>query len=88
MKQKRKRKRKSQRENRNEKKAAGNKGGARLVKGTHGGGPGDHACLARAVASLPQRELREAFLNDALKAVPARRDTSPADLAHVWPGMD
>ena len=80
---KRKRERKSRCERRNDKAAAENEGGARLVKGTHGGGPGDRACLARAVASLLKGELKEAFLIDALKAIPSDRDPCPADLAPV-----
>ena len=52
---KRKRKRKQSKskvKRMGDKKANVREGGARLVKGAHGGGPGDRVCLARAVASL------------------------------------
>ena len=54
-----------------------------MVKGTRGGGPGDRACLTRAVASLLKGELKEAFLDDALEAVPAGNGVCPVDLAPV-----
>ena len=82
-KKKRKRRRKSRCERKSEKTAAEKQGGARLVKSTHGGGPGNRNCLARAVVSLLERELKEAFLDDALEVVPAGSDACPADLAPV-----
>ena len=66
---------------------AKNKGGVRLVKGAYGGGLGDRACLTRAVASLLKEDLKEAFLNNSLKTVPAGNNACPADIAPVLANM-
>ena len=66
-----------------DKRAGDQSGESILVRTTHGDEPNDRACLVRAIAALLEGASKEAFLADALKAIPSDRAPSPADLVSV-----
>ena len=63
-------------------------GEARLIRTTHGDEPNDRACLVRAIAALLEGASKEAFLVDALEAIPSDRAPCPTDLVSVLEKYD